>query len=385
MRIPHSDIPHEGGLRHISEEDVFLLLDREMPPETLGQLESHLRSCEICQGTAASASTLLGAIRSAAANELAGPTAIDVPEAARAGRGPCPSDAELATYFERLRFLEENPEVKNHVSRCPRCIALFASSARRSAPEQVLELHSEERERIIREFRKMVREEHAEALLARFSKLAREAHHDIRDYLGEIGKGLVVLFRETFTYPTPAFASLAGTAPPAVISPFGKVRFPVLFRWEPFQQSDNYELSVEESGWSLKTTRSRILVEKGEAVWEPAREYGWTLQYRHQSSVLAAVRNAFSILNEQEAHVIAQIGDCMRQISPEEDRLTLWGGVLELGGLCSEAVQNYQRCYLMKPSAGVAYRVASCFDRFGLVHLRDRWNRRILECDANRL
>ena len=288
----------------------------------------------------------------------------------------------MAAFLDRRLLPQDQEMFLEHASTCFRCLGLLAASVVASPGEPDQEPAPEARERMLRTFRRSVREERATVLVANFRDLIREAPGDIRDYLEGLGKSIGTLLHETFTYPTPSFTPTPAGTSPTVISPFGKVRFPILFRWELFQQSNNCQLSADQIGWGIHTTRSRILVRNDEWPGESGRQYEWKLDFRKDAHTLAEYRGDFSIVTSEEASRLARIDDRMRTIKPEVDRLTLWGALLEQCGLCAEAVQNYLRGHLIAPSAGLAYRIAFCFDRFGLLQLRDRWNQEILERDT---
>jgi hypothetical protein len=293
----------------------------------------------------------------------------------------CPADGVLAAYVENKLSAPEVAGVLTHVSACPHCLGLFAALHRQPLAADSLPADPAAAERLAQTVRGAVRQEYGESLLAKFREIVRASQNDLRSYLEQAAGGLVSLIQSSFVYPTPVFAPAAGPSPPAVLSPFGKMRFPILFRWEPYLQSDSYELFVPEAGWSTRTTRSRLLVAEGQAL-QFGREYSWRLEFHRQSDVLAEAPGAFSVLSAGESQLMARVEERMQNVEPEADRLTLWGGLLEHGGLAAEAVQNYRRGHLLRPSAGLAYRIACCFDRFGMAHLRDRWIQQVVELDA---
>jgi hypothetical protein len=97
---------------------------------------------------------------------------------------------------------------------------------------------------------------------------------------------------------------------------------------------------------------------------------------------MAEVRGSFTVVPEDEAGQLARIEGELCRVAPEEDRLTLTGAILERELLHMEAIRDYQRSHMIKPSPGLTYRVACCFDQLGLAHLRDRWSARTVECDG---
>jgi hypothetical protein len=88
-------------------------------------------------------------------------------------------------------------------------------------------------EKICRVIEKTQREKTLNALTARIAEMVKKSPADLRKEFEAIGEKLETLLRETFTYPAPAFPPVFGEYPVTMLSPFGKVRYPVIFEWHP--------------------------------------------------------------------------------------------------------------------------------------------------------
>jgi len=67
----------------------------------------------------------------------------------------------------------------------------------------------------------------------------------------------------------------------------------------------------------------------------------------------------------------------LKGVETEQDKLILWGGILEEKRFYMEAIDQYKKAYASEPLDGIAYRIAYCYDRLELEELRDEWNKRI--------
>ena len=224
---------------------------------------------------------------------------------------------------------------------------------------------------------KKLTERKVEALMAKISDLIGKSPAHLQKTLEVIGQNLHDLLRKTFTYPTPCFAPVFGEYQANVLSPFGKVRYPIRFEWQPYEKAEEYKISIEETGWA--STKTKIEIDPGELKLAYGSEYMWELKVMRGDEIIEEENGFFSLPTERELREIEEIDNQLREIPGEEEKFILWGGILEEKELYMEAIENYNQAYAINRSFGTAYRIASCYDKCELEELRDEWNKKIIQ------
>ena len=232
-------------------------------------------------------------------------------------------------------------------------------------------------ERIHEVIEKREREKSIAALTSKFADMLKKSPPNLRKRIEAISEKVENLLRRTFAYPTPHFAPVFGELTGGILSPFGKVRYPVVFEWEPYEDADRYTISVEDANWSHATGGTRFEVSPQELDLMYDSEYMWELNVMRGDETIEEENGFFSLPAERELREIEEIEDQIRGVSGEKDRLILWGGILEEKGFLMEAVVNYKNAYTIDPFPGIAYRIACCYDNLELEELRDEWNKKI--------
>ena len=206
--------------------------------------------------------------------------------------------------------------------------------------------------------------------------MLKKSPPNLRKRIEAISENVENLVRRTFAYPTPHFAPVFGEFPGGVLSPFGKVRYPVVFEWQSYEQADRYIISVDNAR-TYATSGTRVEVSPQELDLMYDTEYMWDLKVMQGDEIIEEENGFFSLPAERELKGIEEIEDQIKGVAGEKDRLILWGGILEEKGFLMEAVENYKNAYTIDPFPGIAYRIAWCYDQLELEGLRDEWNKKI--------
>jgi len=232
-------------------------------------------------------------------------------------------------------------------------------------------------EKICHVIKKTQREKRVNTLMAKFAKMVKKSPIDLQKEFETIGKKLETLLRRTFTYPAPVFAPVFGEYSVAVLSPFGKVRYPIIFEWRPYEEADKYVISIEDVDWYYTTNKTRVDVDETELPLIYGNEYMWELKVIKEDEIIEEENGFFSLPTEKEVKEIGDIENQIKEIEPQEQKFILLGGILENKEFYMEAIEKYKKAYTIKPDPGVAYRIASCYDKLELEDLRDNWNKKI--------
>ena len=179
---------------------------------------------------------------------------------------------------------DELLEVEEHIAICPECkkrvhtLRDFSSIWNKWTAKAHGEAYRKTDKKKLAAIRKELSERKAEALMERFLNMTRKSPAHLKKTLEAIGQNLNDIFRKTFTFPTPSFAPVFGEYPVTVISPFGKVRYPIVFEWQPYKRANKYIISIEETDWSYTTTGTKIKVGPKELELPYSSEYMWELK-----------------------------------------------------------------------------------------------------------
>jgi len=286
-------------------------------------------------------------------------------------------DAALWEYANSLMDEGEEERFLNEIRNCKYCLTRLISIQKTLNEIQQEPLWPYEKVRTAVE--KNLRKKKVESLMQKLSDLTKKAPSYLQDSMESIRQNLGDLFRRTFTYPSPCFSPVFGEAQVTVLSPFGKVRYPIVFEWNPYEGADRYEISVEDVGWSRNTTDTTIEVSQADLMLGYGKEYMWELKILKEGKPVDEITGFISLGTEEEIKEIENMERELTSIAAEEDRLLLLAGILEEKEFLIEAIEKYKSAYIIDPSDGIAYRISYCYDKLALEELRDEWNRKILE------
>lgn len=355
-------------MSHLSETDVFFHCDKELSSKDLAIIKKHLDSCKSCNKLIKEAEVFTGLVCEAA----------KLPMIMRREKD-CLNDMQIAAYLENRVSDQEKEKLEEHLSKCEYCLSILVETKKciLSAVEE--EQPRRSHERIMRVVKKKLREKKVETLATKFADLIKKSPVYLRRGLETTAQNLDARLRETFTYPNPCFAPIFGEIQITILSPFGKVRYPILFEWQPYEEVDKYIITIEDIDWSITTTETKFEIMPEDLELEYGQEYMWNLKAMKKDEILEEENGVFSLIDREELKEIEQIESQIEEIEPEEDRLILWGGALEEKELYMDAIQKYKQSYAIQPLSGVAYRIACCYDKLELEDLREEWNKKIPE------
>ncbi|MDP3014273.1 MAG: zf-HC2 domain-containing protein [Candidatus Subteraquimicrobiales bacterium] len=285
---------------------------------------------------------------------------------------------------------DEVVDAERHLAGCAKCkmktdtLRSFSSLWSEWTAKAHGEAHRKADEKRLVTIRKLLSERNVQELMEKFTDLIKKGPVHLQKSLEAMSQNLNDLFRRTFSYPTPSFAPVFGQYPITVLSPFGKVRYPIVFEWQPYEGADKYVVSIEEANWSYGTTATKVEISPKELELTHGREYMWGLKIMSGEKVIEEITGFFSFATEDEITELTEIEEQLKGIEPEQDKFVLWGGIFEEKEFYMEAVEEYKKAYQIEPVEGIAYRIANCYDRLELEELRDEWNRKILEKDLEK-
>ncbi|TSA05906.1 MAG: zf-HC2 domain-containing protein [Deltaproteobacteria bacterium] len=280
---------------------------------------------------------------------------------------------------------DEVVDAERHLAGCAKCkmktdtLRSFSSLWSEWTAKAHGEAHRKADEKRLVTIRKLLSERKVQELMEKFTDLIKKGPVHLQKSLEAMSQNLNDLFRRTFTYPTPSFAPVFGEYPITVLSPFGKVFYPIVFEWQPYEGADKYIISIEEANWSYGTTATKVEVGPGELQLIYGKEYMWEIRIMSGEELTDKIVGFFSLAAEDEIRELTEIEGRTESIEPEQDSCILWAGILEEKEFYIEAIEQYKKAYALEPSNGVAYRIAYCYDKLELEELRDKWNRKILE------
>jgi hypothetical protein len=293
----------------------------------------------------------------------------------------------LAYVAEKMDY-EELLDTEEHLSRCAKC-------AKRVRAHRIIRTHFDELMQgwIARSHaeasrkvsgkdpiaaKRAVEKERIRTLTESFGRVIAESAGKGRLVLEQVFMGLYDLFVNSFAFPAPAFSPVFGEGKVTVLSPFGKIRPPVLFAWAPVPNAERYTISIVESGWSREVSETEVTAGQEDLGIEYGSEYMWNLKMMSRNSQLQEFSGFFHLAKKEEIEEMEMIERQLDGIGEEIQRLIILAGILEQKEFYQEAAVRYQEAFKLEAMAGIAYRIASCYDRLELEELRDRWNKEVL-------
>ena len=196
-------------------------------------------------------------------------------------------------------------------------------------------------------------------------------------HLAKLVDDLKTTFIKSFTYPTPCFSPVFGESRFAVIGPYGKVRYPIIFEWRPHEKACEYVLRLDELNKVYRTTDTKLIVEAGTCELVDGEEYMWELVVHGEDEILTEEYGFFSLAGEKALKDIQSAEAAFDHITGTMEKNLLMAGLFEKSGFFMEAVDRYTTVYEQEPLAGIAYRIACCYDQLTLDELKADWNQKI--------
>lgn len=192
-------------------------------------------------------------------------------------------------------------------------------------------------------------------------------------------KGVRDFLEKAFWFPlqeiSPTFGEESDEAV-EVVSPFAKVRYPLVFEWRPASDSRGFILKLEKR--EFKTTKNRIELKKDDLFLPSSREYEWELLIIDTSGNEKEGPVGYFTLCPQEEEDMLKVfeREVMGMNSADEMKLILIGSILEKKEFYIEAIEKYKKAYEFSSSADLTIRIATCYGELGLYRLREEWRKR---------
>ncbi len=340
------------------------LLENITDEKTKMEIKHHIAQCDVCKGALGDKiMALVGTSQSLISGELEFLTCEEC-------LGLLPEYSEL----EKNKAKERSPLVWRHLKVCSSCKEVY---------HNLHEIVIKEKPEVFGPspkgptFAAIHEKKRFEALMSKFGEIIKKSPSHDKEPLRKIKPGLEELFQKAFTYPTPSFTPVFGEHRATVFSPFGKVRYPIVFEWGQVGDADQYSISIEETTWTHITKATMIELGAEELKLNYDEEYMWELKVMKNEEMIDEITGFFSLINQKELKEIEKIEERLRDVEPEEDRHLIFGGMLEEKELIIEAINKYQKSYTLQPSPSIAYRIAYCYDKLELEELRGEWVRKV--------
>ncbi|MFH2044796.1 MAG: zf-HC2 domain-containing protein [Pseudomonadota bacterium] len=351
---------------HLTEEDILLYCDNELSHEEKTRILHHLDFCDSCKQLVDNYRSFLNIMNDMIPNGLYSKNKED-----------CLGYMDIANYIENNISHKKRKKIEEHLSTCGYCLHIVIESML-SLKENVIEKEPQFLlDNIINSIFIRLREEKAKILLSDLKSFTEKCPLSIRSFFIEKKSNIEIIIKNTFALPTPRYAFVFGEHRANVLSPFGKVRFPVVFKWIPFEKADNYIVSIDDIGWEGYTSKSKIKILEEEIKIKYKNEYMWRLKVRKGDEILDEITGFIQIATEEEIKELQHIEIYLKNIESKHNRLMIWAIILEEKEFYIEAIQNYIKAYEIDPTNGLAFRIAYCYDCLELEELRDEWNKKI--------
>lgn len=219
-----------------------------------------------------------------------------------------------------------------------------------------------------------LRQQRAKYLLTTFLNTVGDSRS-----LSQIQARLYEIFQKTFVYPFPRFVTF-GEGKSELQSPFGKVRYPIVFQWEPEEDAEQYQVAVYETSWKITTKETKVVIYSPEECrLTEGKEYTWERKIIKAGKEIEEETRWgwFLFPSSSELQEVLKIEKKLNKIESEEDRLILFGGALESLGFYMEAIEQYKQAYDKYGSLEIPYRIAACYHELELEGPREEWNQKI--------
>ncbi len=280
---------------------------------------------------------------------------------------------------------------KNHLSLCPRCLAVVAAGSEGLAQEPIEPPDQVVFERSLEALIHGLRCTKGRALVDHFRHIVERSQGDTRDRLVALQGNVANIIGDSFRFPLtlPRWEPVQAPTGPLLLSPLGKVRFPLRFELEPETKGYRCELLAGTSPQRLDTQDLGGSLAAADSAWLPGSEVFWMLVEWRGDAKVGSTHGSFVVATQEEADKLNELETLFKNIDQPVEELSLWGCICEAQGFFDEAIQSYRKTYSASvkagsPSVESAYRIACCYDHLGAGPLRDRWSHRVRVAEAMR-
>ena len=293
----------------------------------------------------------------------------------------CLQDIEISRYIDNNLTKNEALRIDAHLNKCLYCLHIVSgsiASLEKDIDNIEYDINTHKLLSIIkkklRENTILCVEDTILHLLETTAKnrdfLANHTIHHIRD-----------LIKEAFSYPCPHFDPVFGDAQSRVLSPYGKVTFPVRFEWTSHEQADTYKLSLNDRLWEGSTTSTVIQLDQ--SVLQYNCEYMWSLNYIQNEETIDEVSGFFWVGSEEAHQEINHVESVLSALDSNSVTPLLLGAFLEVREFYIDAIYAYKNAYNLNPSPAIAYRIATCYHHLELEELCNEWNKLIIQWEGS--
>lgn len=266
---------------------------------------------------------------------------------------------------------DEEKQIWEHVETCSYCasrVSMIADSFRSVENEHKMGL--EEMQELVRQ------KERVDKLVSMIDELSKVTT------LSKVLEGVGEFVNRVFSFPFPELSPAFGQSDASkvkVISPYGKVRFPVIFQWKECVDIEQY--IIKTAGRKLVAGCTRLEISEEDLDLSYGKEYEWELiLVRKGGEQIEGPIGYYATCTEEEADSLGRIDtEIMRMELSEESVSVVQGAVLEKRGFYVEAIEQYTKAYNLSGLKSIAVRIATCYEELGLNDFREEWKDRLYQ------
>lgn len=278
-------------------------------------------------------------------------------------------DEALWQYAEGTMRQQETEKMNTHLESCVHCLARLVGI------QHAMHAAGQDPQWDHLKFMQWIERKQSQEMLTELKGRLRQLSR-LTEYKAIFSK-IRTGFEKVFSYPCPRFSPVFGDSSFSMLSPFGKIRSPLVFEWTPYAQADSYYITISDLDWTHTTRQTKVEIDLGEIKAHQGQEYIWKLDIIKDDRVVRSVAGFFVWAVQSQIDALEAVRSEIWKTRDGIERLILWAGVLEEMAFYMDAISIYKAAYSQKPLPSLAYKIASCYDQLELDDLKDNWNRKI--------
>lgn len=163
-----------------------------------------------------------------------------------------------------------------------------------------------------------------------------------------------------------------------MLSPFGKVRFPIVFEWEKIRLSGQQSLKSKKE---FRTESTRIELDLNILPFELDKEYEWEiLIIDHEENQIEGPIGYFYTCTNEEIDLFREFDNAIMNLDTSDEMRHVLNGVMhETNEFYIDAITKYKKALTIKRKPELILRIAKCYENLGLTDLREEWRCRLEE------
>jgi len=351
-------------MKHLTYEEIILYVNKEIAESHREQVKEHFQSCSACRKAAKQAEDLSDLITLASASRII-----------NHANENCYTQNVIKSLLSGKISNNKRQKIIEHFCKCRNCVQVLIKTWDSIRKNYAATSRFSLEERTLHTVMNKVREKRKQTLLTKvdyfISSLPVQMQKTFTRKFNRIKKRISVAFSD----PTPAFPPVFGKELVCVISPFGKVEYPIIFEWRSYGEKCIYEVLIKDINWSVITVETTLQFNKGKLALVYGEEYMWELRVKKDNEIIDEVNGFITLATLEEMKIINKFEKHIAGVEPVEDRLVFWGEFFEEMEFYMDAIKKYRDSFNILQSSALAYKIAYCYDKLELENLREEWNK----------